>query len=241
MKSILLAGALAALSASAAAATTLTGSVSGTATIFGTDPVTPSGATAPVSIDVSGVTGSYITITANGFTDCCNGLPDMNADGSSAVSGYNGGNSTIYLLNGVSGINAQGRQMFLTGVFVNSGALPSGRAPVPLTYGAGDLGATSYAPLLDQSFFVGDGLTGTGSGAPQQFVLPAGANTLWLGFADAGGFFGTPGSYGDNTGSLDYTVDLDPASVVPLPATLPMLAGTLGLLGLMRRRKAARS
>ncbi|HEY3242752.1 MAG TPA: hypothetical protein VGM03_05305 [Phycisphaerae bacterium] len=39
-------------------------------------------------------------------------------------------------------------------------------------------------PGLRQPFFIGDGLTGTGSGAVQQFLVPDGATRLFLGTID---------------------------------------------------------
>jgi hypothetical protein len=57
-------------------------------------------------------------------------------------------------------------------------------------------------PQLGQSFFIGDGLTGTDSGSQQRFLVPPGATTLYLGFADGYRFQGTPGWYADNTGNV---------------------------------------
>jgi hypothetical protein len=73
-------------------------------------------------------------------------------------------------------------------------------------------------------------------------VVPAGATTLYLGFADANGFNSAndanngPGWYNDNTGSLTV-------NVTPLPAALPLFAGGLGALGLLgwRRKRTGRS
>jgi uncharacterized protein (TIGR03437 family) len=90
----------------------------------------------------------------------------------------------------------------LVGVFTNGA--PSGTAPGSYNYTSG-VSQPSYAPALNQVFFIGDGLTGTGSGSLQTFTVPATATELWLGFADAGGFDGPAGTYGDNTGSLTVT------------------------------------
>ena len=59
---------------------------------------------------------------------------------------------------------------------------------------------------FDQSFFVGDGLTGTGTGTVQRFVIPEGATALYLGFADGNYFAGDPSWYSDNTGSIALQV-----------------------------------
>jgi len=44
---------------------------------------------------------------------------------------------------------------------------------------------TSLSPVPDQTFFIGDGLTGNGSGSRQQSAIPSGASELVLGFSDA--------------------------------------------------------
>jgi hypothetical protein len=48
--------------------------------------------------------------------------------------------------------------------------------------------------------FIGDGLTGTGSGAVQQFTVPAGATRVALGSSD------TAGGNNNNSGQFDVTV-----------------------------------
>jgi len=93
----------------------------------------------------------------------------------------------------------------------------------------------SYTPLLGQTFFVGDGLTGTGSGTVQQWVVPTGATRLFLGFADAMFFNGQAGAYNDNTGSLAVNLQIVPASAAPEPGTVAMMA--LGLAALAFGRK----
>jgi hypothetical protein len=59
-------------------------------------------------------------------------------------------------------------------------------------------------PGLRQVFFIGNGVTSSGS--LQRFVPPAGATRLFVGIADGGGFVGAPGFYEDNNGS--YRIDL---------------------------------
>ncbi len=68
----------------------------------------------------------------------------------------------------------------------------------------------SLSPLIDQVFFVGDGLTGTGTGAVQQFLIPDSATSLILGIADSGSANGgPPGSYQDNDGTFSVTADVN--------------------------------
>ena len=59
---------------------------------------------------------------------------------------------------------------------------------------------------IGQVFFIGDGLTGTGSGAIQTFAVPDAATRLFLGVADAFAFGSDlpggrdPGFFDDNSG-----------------------------------------
>lgn len=66
---------------------------------------------------------------------------------------------------------------------------------------------TALAPEVGQVFFIGDGLTGTGIGRPQAFVVPATATHLYLGFVDTCANF-LPGCYSDNSGTLTATFGL---------------------------------
>lgn len=105
----------------------------------------------------------------------------------------------------VSGITSSDRVAYLVGVF-----LPD--APVTATPPEGlDLEARyeveRFAPMLQQVFFIGDGRTS--AGALQRFRVPVGATRLYLGYADAFGFLGPPGYYGDNYGSLTTTLSFD--------------------------------
>jgi hypothetical protein len=85
----------------------------------------------------------------------------------------------------------------LVGVFLD-GATPSGGAqPAGLNFPS--LGFASLAPGLDQIFWIGDGLTGTGTGFQQAFIAPVGATRLFLGTTD--GF-----QWNNNTGG--YEVDI---------------------------------
>src|SRR5262249_32023898 len=58
------------------------------------------------------------------------------------------------------------------------------------------------------TFFVGDGLTGTGSGVVQQFSVPPAATRLFLGFVDGVTTNMYPGGYSNNVGSLTVTFSI---------------------------------
>lgn len=133
----------------------------------------------PISVPV--VAGSTLSILATGGTSnapepCAGATPD--GCGIADLSGYVHGPANA-LSSLVVPANA------LVGVFVGA-AVPIGTAPTGLVMLAPNAFAT-LSPLLQQTFFIGDGLTGTGSGAVQQFVVPAGATRLFLGSSDAEG------------------------------------------------------
>jgi hypothetical protein len=136
-------------------------------------------ANSPVSVSV--MAGSTLSVSATGGTSnvasaCSGASPD--GCGIPDLSGYVHGPA-----NGLSSLVVPCNA--LVGVFVGAG-VPSGTAPVGLVMLAPNSFAT-LSPLLQQPFFIGDGLIGTGSGAVQQFVVPTGATRLFLGSSDAEG------------------------------------------------------
>jgi hypothetical protein len=79
----------------------------------------------------------------------------------------------------------------LIGVFLDD-TQPANPAPSDFS---SSTSAAVIAPGLRQPFFIGDGLTGTGSGERQQFVVPAGATRLFLGTMDGFGWYNNFGSF----------------------------------------------
>jgi hypothetical protein len=156
----------------------------------------PSGTTWMTFSDVTG-TVSYEPGGSNG--------PDGSTTGSSisaagTISGIVDGTGVFYL----TGVFLDGPQPATTSTTsgtATSGSTGSSSAPTSLDF-SGDHSFPSLSPVLGQVFFIGDGLTGTGTGNVQYFQVPTGATDLYLGFADAQSFQGSPGTYSDNSGSL---------------------------------------
>ena len=152
--------------------------------------------------------------------------------------------------NGISGIQFTGREMFLVGVFLGD-SIPTGAGPATLSFSPTggtynmdtDTGFSAFA--LGQVFAIGDGKTGfnNSAGSLQTWQVPTGATRLFLGFADAfNNFTGPWGAYGDNSGSLDVTVNLqgpaqDGNSVPESASTLILLGFSLTGVSVLRRRK----
>jgi sugar lactone lactonase YvrE len=154
------------------------------------------GTPATLALRFTAQSGLFMTFTATGKIACCTTI-DIGPDGQS-------GSFTMPSVGSISGFtNPTGWP--LVGVFTNGN--PSGSAPAAFNYTSAGDSQLSYSPLLDQIFFIGDGLTGTGTGSVQTFYVPAGATELWLGIADVSGS-GTPGSYGDNPGSFIVSATL---------------------------------
>jgi len=154
---------------------------------------------------------------------------------------FPGVNTTVTSYGGVSGIDVNQANMFLVGVFL-SAATPGGPGPLVLEYNYGTPGSlstsdTSFSPALDQVFFIGDGLTGTGTGSEQVFNVPPGADRLSLGFADS--FDSVPSYYADDVGSLTATFAIT-TTATPEPTYDCLLTGGL-VIGILLYRKKYRT
>lgn len=188
-----------------------------------------SGDGAPVESPVLAMSGALggntYVFSATGGTMNFPGPVNPTADGAGAL------NMTADYGTGISGalgVNING----LVGVFLDS-LVPGGPAPVQRNDG---MAFAAIAPLLGQIFWIGDGLTGTGSGTLQQFTAPSGASRLFLGTSDGFGWY-------NNVGTIDVNIrQVSTSGSVPEPTSWAMMLTGFALLGtaLRRSRRTAR-
>ena len=168
-------------------------------------------AQSPVQVlGLSLISGQTLNFSASG---------GVSNDPSFFLDGPDGGSFLSHLTgseNGISDIIAPINA--LIGVFLDNSQPDSTPAPAPLDFSAIGLNFSSLAPQLKQVFFIGDGLTGTNSGAVQNFIVPTNATRLFLGTMDGYGWY-------NNIGSFDVRVEQ--VNTVPEPSTIL----GLGLLG----------
>lgn len=201
----------------------LAGQPSGTLCCAGDNAPAESPVLAPITL----TSGASLTFTTTGGATHAPSLPvSPTADGDTS---FVDNNMPANFGTGISGP---------TGVFLNALAgvflgptTPSGTGPAQLTSGTS---FSSTSPGIGQIFFIGDGLTGTGSGDVQTFIVPTGATRLFLGVTDEGGNF-------DNSGTIVATIS-ESGSVTgtPEPSTWAMmLLGFCGLGFMAYRKKSA--
>ena len=186
---------------------------------FPSNDVAPANSPVLASTGLNLTAGSFLTFAVTGTTNF-NGCASPSPDGGGACGTPSSG--PFFGIASYSGpINA------LVGVFLDNN-VPGGVAPAGLNFvSPAAQSAAMISPLLNQVFFIGDGLTGTGSGSVQQFVIPAGATRLFLASLDGGG-----ASY-NNSGAFSVTVTdaagpSGPAAPVPAMSEQALLA--LGIL-----------
>lgn len=177
-------------------------------------------AQSPILIDLTQLgPGNALTFSAWGLTD----------NGGGVIFGPEGDDAgwviehTYGVENGIA--NSALPFLSLTGVFLDDNQADLTASPAPLNYNSLTTSFTSFAAQLKQPFFIGDGLTGRGTGDIQQFLIPTHATRLYLGTADGYG-------WNNNGGLLVVSV-----SAVPTPASAWVMVAGLALFGVMASRK----
>ena len=142
--------------------------------LFGTDSVPLN---APVQLAV--IPGHVLSFSASGSVSVNGECFAPSPDGGCypEVSPYGAGPA-----NGIS--RYEGPASALIGVFVNTRVPSGGAAPRPIDFREVQ-NFQALSPLLNQVFFIGDGLTGTATGQLQRFTVPPGATNLFLAASDS--------------------------------------------------------
>ncbi len=134
--------------------------------------------------------------------------------GSNGPDGIAGSGIPTGLYMGIAGPIFPTRLRYVAGVFLDDNE-PVDPPPASLSFSDGAF--TEISPDLRQIFFMGDGLTDTGTGDPQTIHVPDGATRLFMGFMDSWDGTGLPGGYSDNTGSVSVTITFAPTGVGNAP------------------------
>jgi hypothetical protein len=172
--------------------------------------------------------GDVLTFSLTGLADHCAGF------GCGATGPEGEATATNRLLGptyGISDITAPFDS--LVGVFLGPNQPSLSSAPAALSFAAAaSRDFTTLTPLLQQSFFIGNGLRNDGL-TVQTFVVPTGGTRLFLGVMDAYGWEGNSGGF---TATVNNTSD-----VVVTPEPGSMLLVLTGLAGMCVRRGGRRS
>jgi hypothetical protein len=153
--------------------------------------------------------GASLTFVVTGSVDNAANPPTLSPDG--GVTFSNSASNGIAAMSNMP-VNA------LVGVFLDASQPDSSAAPSALD--STNTSFTTLSPGLKQPFFIGDGLTGNGSGSVQTFIIPSGATRFFLGTSDGFGWF-------NNTGAFAVTVTEGGAA--PTPTATPISGRTPGI------------
>ena len=168
---------------------------------------------------------------------------------SGLISPSEGSPTTFYVdmdsFGGISGMKlfestpADRRVMFLAGVFLTDDEATA-LAPASLDFSSTAIGRSfsELSPLLQQTFYIGDGLTGEGSGSVQNFWVPDGATRLFLGIVDGAYFVGGPDYYDNNAGAFSATFEVTTVPEIDPTALASVISLVVGSLALLERRRA---
>jgi len=185
-------------------------------------------AAAGQTITFSSITGSWGCVPTYSFG------PDGTTNNCFGISGGED-NIVIPPTGNLSGYASTDFVGALVGVFLADNLPPSAPPSLRFYETDGSLGGIqtnflTLSPLIGQIFFIGDGLTGTGTGSVQAFQVPTTATHLYLGFVDVCSTM-APGCYFDNQGSVTAVFSITPVAASPYGISL-------GNVELCRTKKA---
>ena len=164
----------------------------------------------PVSYTFPAAPGQALTFSSVTRTwSCGNDATPNGPDGTDSGSCYVNVNNFVPV-GPFSGLEMTDFSRPLVGMFL-ADTLPTSAPPTLRFYwsdsspGGIQTNFATLSPQIGQVFFIGDGLTGTGTGAIQAFSVPSTATHLYLGYVDLCSAGGPPGCYSDNSGSMTAT------------------------------------
>lgn len=195
---------VAGMAAAGAARADVAVTLSGTMNIYGAGhavapgPGGAGGGMLPFEVAIPAGTGRTVQLNLTGVVDyggcCASNGPDGIAKTNAVVHPQYGG---------LAGCDVPSRGRFVVGVFLDD---TEPADPPPDSLYIADVTFSSLSPSLRQMFFVGDGLTGEGSGSAQAFHVPDTATRLFLGYTDRCSVSpNLPGWYSDNSGTVSGT------------------------------------
>lgn len=172
---------------------------------------------APVPYTLGAGTGRR-TVTfpsVGGAWTCTASVPEYGADGTGLSTGCKppGGANISNPIGTFSGYESTDFSGAMVGMFLEN-ALPASAPPALRFYvsdsaqGGIQTDFRTLNPRIGQVFFIGDGLTGTGSGVVQVFEVPRTATRLYLGYVDSCNGDLVPSCYSDNVGMLSAVVSV---------------------------------
>ena len=177
-------------------------------------------------VEVTGVTlspGSSLTFSATGSVNFVPGPSGDPPDGGGVL-------TATPANNGISGASWPANA--LVAVFLDNSLPTASSAPANLDFSTpGSRSFPSLSPALKQVFFVGDGLTGNGTGAVQTFVVPPGATRLFLGTSDGSGWFNNSGAFSVTVTAVAAPPPAGPAAAIPTLSPAMIVLLTLVLAG----------
>ena len=183
--------------------------VNGSANVYGAGHATPpdpggTGAgTLPIEVPLPAGTGRVVTVSgASGAVDfggCCPPEPPDGIPSTPVLTAIWDGLAGPFLP----------QAHYVAGVFLGA-AEPTDPAPAFIQDSGVDF--EEISPDVHQIFFVGDGLTGQGTGLTQSFFVPDTATRLVLGYIDCFLPCTVPGGYNDNSGGVSLTVSVSSAT-----------------------------
>ncbi|MEO8659431.1 MAG: hypothetical protein ABI693_13240 [Bryobacteraceae bacterium] len=184
----------------------------------------------PAKFDFVAGKNHFITFPIVTGSWSCGAGALYSADGTNAGADCNGPRHIVDPIGGVSGFDSTDFYGALTGLFLDDTPTTTPAPPLRFyvtnnTMGGFPTGIREFHPRLGQVFFIGDGLTGTGTGDYQRFWVPPAATHLYLGYVDAyPGPNPLPNGYSNNVGGL--TVFLRLHTRIPSnPCDLPPAYG----------------